>query len=280
MQHIIIIQPHTFSCSTSTFLNNAAVPFKTLSSSSSNKPLYAGTGVIFRHMRSPLGFKQMSFQSAVNSSSEEQNSSTSAETTRKVIEHICLLKAKADLSDEDEKDMLDFLYTCQYQMPGILAISLGRISYQKLESYTHAVFMRFQKKEDLAKFYENPFYLGVLKDHVTPYCHELTFFDYESEVEDDILPIFRKGEEFNFGVEFILLLAFKESSLGEVADDALTSLSKLLMEFPSLIVQATKGSNFNPGSKDYTHAIVIRFRSCELCFQSMTFMFTFASFCI
>lgn len=107
----------------------------------------------------------------INSASEGPSTSTSAEKTRKVVEHICLLKAKVDLSDEDEKDMLDFLYTCQYQMRGILAISLGRISHQNLGSYTHAVFMRFQKREDLAKFYENPFYLGVLKDHVTPYCH-------------------------------------------------------------------------------------------------------------
>lgn len=31
--------------------------------------------------------------------------------------------------------------------------------------------MRFQRKEDLAKFYDNPFYLGVIKEHVSPYCH-------------------------------------------------------------------------------------------------------------
>nr|KAJ0190780.1 hypothetical protein LSAT_V11C800388430 [Lactuca sativa] len=80
-------------------------------------------------------------------------------------------KTKVHLSDKDEKDMLDFLYTFQYQMCGILAISLGRISNQNLENYTH-VFMRFQNREDL----------------------ELTYIDYESQVEDDILPIFRKGE--------------------------------------------------------------------------------------
>ncbi|KAL8256041.1 hypothetical protein R6Q59_031108 [Mikania micrantha] len=224
------------------------------------------SGVVFRRTgsrRFPLGLKQTNRRGAINSSSERQNPSTNAETLRNVVEHICLLKAKMDLSDEDEKDMLDFLYTCQYQMRGILAISLGRVLNQNVEGYTHAVFMRFQKKEDLSKFYENSFYLGVLKDHVTPYCHEFSYFDYESEVEDDILPIFRKGEEFNFGVEYILLIAFKESSLGEVADGALISLAKLLVQFPSLIVQATKGSNFNSGSKDYTHAVVIRFRSSD-----------------
>lgn len=95
------------------------------------------------------------------------------------------------------------------------------------------MFMRFQRNEDLAKFYENPFYTKVLQEHVMPYCHVclsckhqylrsyvhskspadidlilcyfelrdffsnsqgILNFDYETEVEDDILPIFRKGE--------------------------------------------------------------------------------------
>ncbi|KAF8379458.1 hypothetical protein HHK36_028894 [Tetracentron sinense] len=182
---------------------------------------------------------------------------------RKVVEHICLLKAKGDLSDEEEKDMLDYLYTSQYQMGGIVAISLGRISDQNLKSYTHAVYMRFQRKEDLAKFYENSFYLGVLKEHVMPYCHGLISVDYESEVEDDILLIFRKGEEFNYGVEFVLLISVFESALGGPVEDALESLGKLTMEFPSLIVQSTQGINFNLSSREYTHGVVIRFRSLE-----------------
>lgn len=43
------------------------------------------------------------------------------------MEHICLLKAKEALSDEEENDMLDYLYTTQYQMGGIIAISLGKL---------------------------------------------------------------------------------------------------------------------------------------------------------
>lgn len=49
---------------------------------------------------------------------------------RKVVEHISLLKAKVDLSEEEEKDMLDYLYTTQYQMSGILSISLGKLAFQ------------------------------------------------------------------------------------------------------------------------------------------------------
>ena len=43
------------------------------------------------------------------------------------MEHITLVKANEGLSDEEEKDMLDYLYTCQYQMGGIISISLGKL---------------------------------------------------------------------------------------------------------------------------------------------------------
>ena len=48
---------------------------------------------------------------------------------------------------------------------------LGRVSDQNPDKYTHAVYMRFQRKEDIGKFYENTFYMRVLKEHVFPYCH-------------------------------------------------------------------------------------------------------------
>jgi len=31
--------------------------------------------------------------------------------------------------------------------------------------------MRFQTKEDLAKFYENSYYVQVVKEHVMPYTY-------------------------------------------------------------------------------------------------------------
>ncbi|KAM1146119.1 hypothetical protein COP2_039175 [Malus domestica] len=196
------------------------------------------------------------------SATEEQSSSLNVQKKRKIVEHVSLLKAKQDLSDEEEKDMLDYLYTTQYQMRGILAISLGRVSDQNPDKYTHAVYMRFQRNEDISKFYENPFYMRVLKEHVFPYCHELLNVHYESEVEDDIVPIFRKGEEFNFGVEFVLLLSFVDSASGHV-EEALVSLEELIVGFPSLIVQSTRGLNLNLSSKEYTHGVVIRFRSFD-----------------
>lgn len=64
-------------------------------------------------------------------------------------------------------------------------------------------------------------------------------------------------------MELVLLIAFGKSSLDGPAEDALLALSKLTVDFPSLIVQATIGSNFNISSAEYTHAVVIRFRSSE-----------------
>lgn len=87
--------------------------------------------------------------------------------------------------------------------------------------------------------------------------------EFESEVEDDLLPIFRKGEEFNYGLEFVHLIAFDEQAYGIPVEDALGSYKNLTKEFPSLIVQSTQGSNFNLSSLEYTHGIVTRFRSLE-----------------
>ncbi|KAM6556822.1 hypothetical protein CsatB_003841 [Cannabis sativa] len=172
------------------------------------------------------------------SASLEQNSSSNVIKKRKVVEHLCLLKANDNLSEEKENNMLDYLYTTQYQMGGILSISLGRISNQSNENYTHAVYVRFQRKDDLVKFYEKSFYLGVLKEHVLPYCHQ----------------------EFNYGVEFMLLISFKDNTVGLV-EDALTSLESLIMGFPSLIVQYTQVEAFQifESSSEYKYIWRIKF---------------------
>ncbi|CAN8285299.1 unnamed protein product [Cochlearia groenlandica] len=191
-------------------------------------------------------------------------SSMSKKKTRKVVEHLCLLKAKENLSEEEEKNMLDYLYTSQYQMRGIVAISVGNIGNRKNgDYYTHGLFMRFQKKEDLEKFYENPLFLKVLDKHVTPFCHEMINVDYESQVEDDILSIFRKGEEYNYGEEFILLVTFANNTSEKNVEDAMDSFAELTSSLPSLIVQSTQGSNFNNNSKEFTHAAIVRFRSFD-----------------
>ncbi|XP_022985458.1 uncharacterized protein LOC111483461 isoform X2 [Cucurbita maxima] len=191
-----------------------------------------------RGLKAPMGRRNEPLSRI--SASGEHSPTTNLGKKRKVFEHISLLKARENISEEEENDLLDYLYTTQYQMRGIVAVSLGRACGQNSESYTHGVYMRFQRKEDLEKFYVNPFYSRILNEHVMPYCHGLIHVDYESEVEDDMLPIFRKGEEFNYGVEFVLLIKFLQDSFGKPLEDALNSLEQLAIDNPSLIVQFTQ----------------------------------------
>lgn len=69
--------------------------------------------------------RELSRRMVVSAADDQSNSTANSERKRKVVEHICLLKTKENLTDEEEKDMLDYLYTTQYQMRGIVAISLG-----------------------------------------------------------------------------------------------------------------------------------------------------------
>ncbi|XP_020573025.1 stress-response A/B barrel domain-containing protein UP3 [Phalaenopsis equestris] len=182
---------------------------------------------------------------------------------RKIVEHIILLQAKVDLSDIDEKYMLDFMYTSQYHMSGIIALSLGRVEDSNVDNITHAVFMRFQNREDLARFSANPRFLEVLKEHVFPYCDGSLSMAFESKVEDDMLSLFRRGEEFNYGVECVLLISVFEASLGHAIEEAMLAFQNLMDEFRSLIVQGTIGSTFSNGDSEYTHAAIIRFYDFE-----------------
>ncbi|XP_039780383.1 uncharacterized protein LOC120647597 isoform X8 [Panicum virgatum] len=153
---------------------------------------------------------------------------------RKIVEHIILLRAKPNISDAEEKDMLDYLYTSQYQMRGILTISLGRIEEPNSENFTHAVFMRFQQKEDIAKFQSSAYYSKILDDHVKPVSYGSVSVDFESEVEDDIIPLFRRGEVSQAAL-FWRKLAM---------EDASSSLQRLISQCSSFIVQATCADDF------------------------------------
>lgn len=49
------------------------------------------------------------------------------------------------------------------------------------------------------------------------------------------------GQEFNYGVEFVLLISFIDGVSRETVEHALTSLALLTSGSPSLIVQSTQG---------------------------------------
>ncbi|GBG92909.1 hypothetical protein CBR_g57728 [Chara braunii] len=88
---------------------------------------------------------------------------------RIVVEHVVLLKMKDNLSEEEEKDMLDHVFTLQYMIRSILAA--------------------------LSDYYANPSLTSVSEKYVSPHCEDMLVLDFEAEVDDDIEPVFRRGEE-------------------------------------------------------------------------------------
>ena len=45
---------------------------------------------------------------------------------RKVVDHMVLFRMKDDLKEEQEKEMLESLFTIQYQVKGIISLSVGK----------------------------------------------------------------------------------------------------------------------------------------------------------
>ncbi|XP_035817980.1 uncharacterized protein [Zea mays] len=208
---------------------------------------------------------------------------------RKVVEHIILLRAKPNISDAEEKDMLDYLYTSQYQMRGILAVSLGRIEDPNSDNFTHAVFMRFQQKQDIAEFQSNAYYSKVVDEHVKPVSYissprwkTTLYLSFAGERYghglNRSIPFFlfsfsflflaterrrKMWQDFNYGVEFMLLVSFLKTASREATEDALASLDKLISQCSASIVQATCGCCLDRPDNGYSHAAVIRFPSSD-----------------
>ena len=72
----------------------------------------------------------------------------------------------------------------------------------------------------------------VFQVHVPLFCSYIWYVLFL------ILPIY---QEFNHGVEFVLLISFNEDALGNQAEHALASLASIMLESPFFIVQFTHG---------------------------------------
>lgn len=183
--------------------------------------------------------------------------------TRKVVDHVVLFKMKDDLTEEQEKQMLDSLWSLQYQVKNVLCTTVGRLVKKTPEGYTHALFSRFPNKQAVDEYMESPARWRVAQDLVIPYFHGLLILDFEAEVEDDIETIFRRGDDFQEGVEHFLFFRFKENVSSDAIDKFLKAADSLPAKFGEL-VQLTVGANFGSKSKDiYTHGLVARLPSEE-----------------
>ncbi|KAG0554348.1 hypothetical protein M758_12G086700 [Ceratodon purpureus] len=190
--------------------------------------------------------------------------STRPTGTRKVVEHVVLLQMEEDLTDEQEKDMLDHLYSLQYHYRGILAVSLGRVVERMPEGVTHAFFQRFPSFEALEQYMNHPARLKVADEFISPYCKGRIVADFEAEVEDDLEPLFRRGDKFQQGIEHVVLIKVREGASQAGTEGMMEAFNALPQQIdPSVIVQLTAGVNLSDRSKGYTHGVLVRVPSEE-----------------
>ncbi|KAG0598600.1 hypothetical protein M758_12G086700 [Ceratodon purpureus] len=183
---------------------------------------------------------------------------------RKVVEHVVLLQMEEDLTDEQEKDMLDHLYSLQYHYRGILAVSLGRVVERMPEGVTHAFFQRFPSFEALEQYMNHPARLKVADEFISPYCKGRIVADFEAEVEDDLEPLFRRGDKFQQGIEHVVLIKVREGASQAGTEGMMEAFNALPQQIdPSVIVQLTAGVNLSDRSKGYTHGVLVRVPSEE-----------------
>jgi hypothetical protein len=169
-----------------------------------------------------------------------------------------------DMTDEQEKDMLDHLYSLQYYYRGILAVSLGSVVERMPEGVTHAFFQRFPSLEALDQYMDHPAPVQVEDKFIDPYCKGIIVADFEAEVEDDLESLFRRGDQFQQGIEHVVLIKVREGASQAGAEAMLEAFNALPQQMDSsVIVQLTAGANISDLNKGYTHAVLVRVPSEE-----------------
>ncbi|KAG0621266.1 hypothetical protein M758_3G006300 [Ceratodon purpureus] len=180
------------------------------------------------------------------------------------MEHLVLYKMKGDITDEQEKDMLDHLYSLQYHYRGILAVSLGSVVERMPEGVTHAFSQRFPSFEALEQYMDHPARLKITDEFISPFCKGIIEADFEAEVEDDLEPLFRRGDQFQQGIEHVVLIKLREGASQAAAQGMLDAFNSLPQQIDSsVIVQLTAGANISDRNKGYTHAVLVRVPSEE-----------------
>jgi hypothetical protein len=184
--------------------------------------------------------------------------------TREVVDHAVLFKMKDDLTEDQEREMLEALFTLQYQCKGVLYLSVGSLLEKTVEGYTHGLFARFATKADVDAYMEHPGRWAIAKELIIPYYNGLVMLDVEDEVADDLESVFGREYAQCGGVDHFVLFKVKEGTSQESVEAMLQSFKDLAASLdPSILFQLTSGKNISPVGKGYTHGFIARIQSEE-----------------
>lgn len=200
-----------------------------------------------------------------------------------VVELLWLLKAKSDADPEQIEVLLDSLWSLQYMVPaGILCAAAGPVvscttypcatqQLQQLMSaeqqqqpkgqwqcgFTHAVHFRLANRLKLEHLMAHPL-MASSRDAVAELCTDHAQLVFEGMVTKRLEALFRRGEEFESGVEHILLLQ-PGANGGLGADDFLSQLAGLAESSVAGGIQASHGAVISCVHAAATHVLMVRF---------------------
>lgn len=206
-----------------------------------------------------------------------------------VVELLWLLKARSDVDPEQIEELLDSLWSLQYLVPaGILCASAGPVvsctAYEQQQpqqpvttssslaaagqaeqrskgrwqcGFTHAVHFRLGSRLNLEHLMAHPL-MSSSRDAVDALCTDHAQLVFEGMVTKRLEALFRRGEEFESGVEHVLLL--QPSSNGGLGADAfLAQLAELAESSVAGGIQASHGAVISCVHAAATHVLMTRF---------------------
>lgn len=198
-----------------------------------------------------------------------------------MVEFLWLLKARPDAAAEQVEALLDSLWSLQYLVPaGILCASAGPVvscvAYQQQQQelgqqqqqsaqapsswqcgFTHAVHFRLGNRASLEHLLVHPL-MASSRDAVDALCSAASQLVFEGMVAKRLEALFRRGEEYEAGVEHVLLLQ-PGAGGGAGADEFLSNLASLAESSVAGGIQASHGAVISCVHAAATHVLMTRF---------------------
>jgi len=96
-----------------------------------------------------------------------------------MLEHLVLIKVKADTPVEKTERMVKELRTMGALVPSIQELGCGINVSDRSQGFTHGLFIRFKSQRDLDAYLSHPEHDRIVGEHLYPIVENVIVVDYE-----------------------------------------------------------------------------------------------------
>jgi len=134
-----------------------------------------------------------------------------------IFESLTLLHFKPDTAEELISDIVDRVWSVQYLVPGPIVGAAGPLkSFQGSNTtdvaFSHAVLFRFGTHALQGSFQSSSTNQDMLTQTAGAVCDSIHTINYDATVSNELESIFRRGGEWETGVECILGLSINDNT--------------------------------------------------------------------